>query len=51
MKNKDLTVSVILVIEGAQDDAIDKTLKDIFNQTWRNIEVVVSCNNIDLFLQ
>ena len=42
MKNKDITVSVVVLAEGAPEQAIDRTIKDIFNQTWRNLEVVVT---------
>ena len=43
MKNNNSFVSVILLAEGANNQALDKTLKDLFNQTWKNLEVIVSC--------
>jgi len=42
MKKQDITVSVVVLAEGAPEQAIDKTLKDIFSQTWRNIEAIVT---------
>ncbi len=42
MKNKNILVSVILLAEGSNNQVLDKTLKDIFNQTWRNLEVIVT---------